>query len=697
LIAEAVGYYADEQERDAEQKREKRLAAKDLKIPPCANPERRRNAETSSRLWLATYGPDYYRVPFSPQINSLVDAYERILAFGGNKAVAATRGVGKSTIVQWLTVCLVLRGLLDCALIIGQNDDKAGDNMDNIKTIFTDSEILQADYPEAWIPFDDIRGAPQKGMSQTYKRQKTMPEWTATRLVFPKIPGFKSSGFCIGSMTIESGGLRGFNHRGKRPKIVIIDDPETEESAVSEKMIATREKIIEATIAGMGTPTRPVGRLMITTIQNRNCLSWKFTDPMQKPAWQGERFAFLKQWPERKDLWLKYVSMRRREQQAKDPYARGAHQFYLERFDEMNAGSVCENNMYNGTVLPDGSQVQVSALQRFYDEVADQGEAGYRFVLTEWQNDPPPDDDEDQTKLTPDEVASRLNGLARYVVPEECETLVVQIDLHMHWHYYTVMATSAGEIRDIVDYGLELVPIADEIGADNAIRMALDKLADQLEGRTWTTGEGRIIPLDLAMVDAGYKQHIGVEFVTDRKGVWRLSKGRETAFKTKPRSVDIRPGEHWQDSRQPGCDESGGKRWWLIEPDTDYWLHQVHSGFRADPFGKDGVRQPGIAIFGAKDEPEQHLANVDRTVSRSAFAVQICGWLWESVTTKAKGTYMAWVPQFKQDHWLDTTYGCLVADQVLRDSGHLDTPPGHVVEEPKEGFVRRYKDGWVRR
>lgn len=671
---------------DAGRMREKRAQDKDLEIPACKSPGRRAEAEQSARAWLRTYGPAFYQGELSPQINILIDAYHDILTYGGDQALAATRGIGKSTLITWLTVCYALRGLLDCTLLIGQNGEKADQNMVNIKGVLEGtskdiardkhgSHALREDYPEIWLPVQDVRTAPNKAKGQTANRVPTDIQWGANQIVLPTIPGFKGSGSVIASMTIESGDIRGFNHLGLRPQLVVIDDPETRESAASDKEIENREQVIEADIAELGTPERPVARLMLTTIQNRKCVSWRFTDSAQKPSFSGKRFAFLKTWPERKDLWARYVSMRRQDQQGfggqpADKYSRRACQFMLDNFTEMHAGAEWENDLYDRRLLRDGTQRQYSPLQRLYDVISDRGEDGYRFVLTEWQNDPPEDDENETGKLTPDEVASRLNGANRGDVPEDVETLVCQIDLHMHWHYYTVMSTSQnGTVRDVVDYGLELVPIADEVGADNAIRSALDKLADQLSGKTWTTAEGRIVPLDLGVVDAGFKQSIGVEFVTERKGIWRLSKGMGSGqYKTKPRSADIRPGEHWHDSRQPACEESDGRRWWLIEPDTDYWLHQVHSGFRAMPFLEDGKtrRRPGsIALFG--NEPEIHLTNVDRTVARSMFAVQICGWLWEQVTTKIKGTYMAWVPQWKQDHWLDTTYGCLVADQVARE------------------------------
>ncbi|MGA2619038.1 MAG: hypothetical protein ABSF26_15630 [Thermoguttaceae bacterium] len=53
----------------------------------------------------------------------------------------------------------------------------------------------------------------------------------------------------------------------------------------------------------------------------------------------------------------------------------------------MDAGAVLANpNRFNNTFLPDGSQAEVSALQRYYNEVARIGQSA---VSTEYDNNPP--------------------------------------------------------------------------------------------------------------------------------------------------------------------------------------------------------------------------------------------------------------------------------------------------------------------
>lgn len=275
--------------------------------------------------------------------------------------------------------------------------------------------------------------------------------------------------------------------------------------------------------------------------------------------------------------------------------------------------------------------------------------------------------------ITEDIVASRLTGLARMECPEDVESIVCQIDLHLRWHYYTIMATSENGARSIIDYGLRWNPDQAVIGPAEAIRKGLEDLVEELENREYITEGGRFTSLDFGMIDGGYHQEVGVEFVQGRAH-WRLVKGQgrddkagDTKYiEPKEKTPDLRPGDHWNDRRQPAIAESNNRRWWLLFADTDHWMHQVHGSFMSEPFLEDGkTRRPGsLAIFGT--DPSEHLRKADAEIVRSAYATQVCGWVWRAAASKKKGQKIGWESQYSQDHWLDTTYGCLVGDSVLR-------------------------------
>jgi hypothetical protein len=291
--------------------------------------------------------------------------------------------------------------------------------------------------------------------------------------------------------------------------------------------------------------------------------------------------------------------------------------------------------------------------------------------------------------ISPDIVASRLSGIDRGVLPEDVETLVVQIDIHQKWHVWTLLATGPHNVRSYIDYGISLNPDPRVVGPEQAIRRGLELLADDLETREYVTDQGRVVYLDLGLVDGGYYQNVALEFVTSRGGLWRLVKGQgkdekqvkldaNKYKKPEKRTADVRPGDHWFDSRQPAVEESDKKKWWLVVSDTNHWMHTLHDGFmkgtwltddkgivQYDEFGQP-IRRPGsCALFG--ESAEEHLRNLDEGIPKSNFATQVCGWVWKSVKTAKKGEQIGWHPQWaSHDHFGDTGYGCLVADSVVR-------------------------------
>ena len=179
-------------------------------------------------------------------------------------------------------------------------------------------------------------------------------------MIFPNVPGAPAAGAIIATRGLDAE-VRGVKKMGRRPDLIIIDDPDTEETVNNETQAAKLEKRIDRGLAFAGGQQKAVARVMLTTIQRRNCPSAKYTDPAQKPSWQGQRFRFLTRPPERRDLWDEYVAMRLENQVAGDEHARAAHAFYLENRAAMEAGAEVANpNRFNPAKLPDGSQMEIS-------------------------------------------------------------------------------------------------------------------------------------------------------------------------------------------------------------------------------------------------------------------------------------------------------------------------------------------------
>src|SRR5690606_2005087 len=88
---------------------------------------------------------------------------------------------------------------------------------------------------------------------------------------------------------------------------------------------------------------------------------------------------------------------------------------------------------FDASQLPDGSQLEVSSLQRYYNEVA---RIGPEAVATEYDNDPPEETGPVESGITPHRIQRQLSGYPRLVVPASCTVITQGIDVRkvaLHW------------------------------------------------------------------------------------------------------------------------------------------------------------------------------------------------------------------------------------------------------------------------
>ena len=81
----------------------------------------------------------------------------------GDKAIAASRGEGKSTLAERLALKYVLQGVVGFAPALHSTGSKAEDSLDEIKQAIENNPRLAADYPEVCTPVAAPRADTQPG------------------------------------------------------------------------------------------------------------------------------------------------------------------------------------------------------------------------------------------------------------------------------------------------------------------------------------------------------------------------------------------------------------------------------------------------------------------------------------------------------------------------------------------------------
>ena len=152
-------------------------------------------------------------------------------------------------------------------------------------------------------------------MGQTYNGEPTRIEWNADKIVLPTIPGSKASGAVMTTSGMKGSEIRGQNHALAdgtiiRPRLAVVDDPQTTESAWSLTQSKQREAILASDILGMAGPGQKIAAIMCCTVIRPGDMADNILDRNKHPQWQGERTKMVYSFPTDEKLWARYAEMR---------------------------------------------------------------------------------------------------------------------------------------------------------------------------------------------------------------------------------------------------------------------------------------------------------------------------------------------------------------------------------------------------
>lgn len=678
----------NEKSYDRQRKAAQRAKDRELFIPPPKDIERRLACLNDLELLLTTYFTETYDEAFTEDRSDMLSSIVWAAMYGGDQAIAGSRGEGKTTLAMDGSLCLMLKQLTSFPVIIGKNQDSSSDELKALREKMLSSEAFIEDFPEIGVPMEAAGpgvATPKQTVGGKYIRLymgrkyfafptisiEQLPHWDQT--IVPV-----SCGQIMGALGIN-GKIRGEKFRGKRPTLAIIDDIEDSLSAGSDLLIEKNEKKIEEDIGGLGRSAKRIARVMLCTTQNRKCIAYKYTDPKQKPSWKGKRYRKMKKQPDRMDLVEQYIEMRQMRTED-DPDARVAYQFWLDNLPEIERGCEISNKQsYNKSPHADGKPIEVSAIQAYYNRVADMGLAA---VLTEIDNDPPETVGPQGSGLTAEIVASRLSGLSRYQLPANATALTAAIDIGKYRCHWVVTAWWRGAGGCVVDYGVQEVTGNDNINtgdratdmeaSEPAIYRALLAFRDELLTKEYVDATGVRRSVDMVLVDSGTYTNAAYEFVRQVRGIFKPSKGVGN-YRPKPKDTDtIRAGKNqhaqWFESSKV----------WLYELDTDYWKQWVHERFLTPTFDENNMLRPGSLSIYEPVGKQRHTSLAQHVVSEEL--------LQEFKEGKGSKTY--WHKKNENNHWLDAIYmsaACTeaVGIELIMPSEHPIAPTQVDGDKPK--------------
>jgi hypothetical protein len=637
------------------------IAGRDIgDLPSVVDPARKAGAKTSFRRFCEAYFQPTFHLAWSPDHLKVMAKIEEAVLQGGLFALAMPRGSGKSSIAECACVWAVLYGHREFVCLIGSDEGHAMDMLEAIKMELDGNELLLDDFPEVVFPIHRLEGIANRCAGQLHKGERTHIGWTAREVVLPTITDSPASGAIIKVAGI-TGRIRGMKYkradgRTVRPSLVVLDDPQTDESARSLSQCATRESILAGAVLGLAGPGRKISGIMPCTVIRPGDMADQILDRERHPEWNGERTKMVYTFPTAKELWARYAE-ERAEGMRRGDGGRAATDFYRRHRDAMDEGAIVAwRERHNHDELSAAQHAMNLLLQ---DEAA---------FWAEYQNEPLPETSPTEGQLTAEQVMAKVNRLGRSEVPLGANHVTAFIDVQQRLLFYVVCAWDADFTGQVVDYGAYpdqgreyftlrdaqrmLAWVAPGTGLEGSIYAGLESLTQTLLEREWPRDDGAMLRVDRCLVDANWGASTDVVYQFCRQSphaaVLLPSHGRFVGASSIPfseykRRAGDRVGHNW---RIPNV--RGRRAVRHVVYDTNFWKSFIHARL-AVAHGDRGC----LALFG--DRPVQHRLFAEHVTSEYA------------VRTEGRGrTVDEWRlrPEAVDNHWFDCLVGCAVAASI---------------------------------
>jgi hypothetical protein len=636
-----------------------RQAAREIDRPhPPVDPARREASRNDLVAFCRAYFPSRFTLGFSDDHLALIRRCQDVVLKGGLHAVALPRGSGKTTICECACLWAILFGHRSYVLFIAATEKLAIDvSMASIRSELEHNELLEQDFSDAVSAIVALRGIARRSEGQTYQGgEQTNLMWTKNRV---RLPSTAEGGGAILTVAGITGSIRGAkaalaNGDQVRPDLVIIDDPQTDESARSQSQTEDRIRTITGTILGLAGPGVPLACVMPCTIINKGDLSDQFLDKKKHPEWLGYKSRMMTTMPKNMQIWDQYQTILADDLGA-DLGRKRADEFYQQHRAEMDEGASVS---WEDRKEPD----DVSAIQHAMNLRITRGVHAFQ---AEYQNDPMPDAHDDGRQMTAADVVKRLGWTGHRVVPDWAEIITAMVDVHQDILYFAVIAWAQDFRGTVIDYGtfpdqgmsyftlrearapLKSVFPGNTIEAQ--ITSGLDALTGSIATHDYKKEDGSVIKVERIMVDANWGEQTQTvyQFVKTSKhaSIILPSHGRYLGAASKPmdqwrKELGERCGQGWRISKN-----QRGLR--MVTFDANHWKTLVASRFLAES-GDDAC----LRLWGKS--PGQHRLIADHLAAEYR------------VRTEGRGRAVdEWkLRPGRDNHWLDCVVGCAVGASI---------------------------------
>jgi hypothetical protein len=673
--------YAQRREREARRQANMSASGRDIgDIEPVANPERREACRTDFLQFCKTYFAEIFYLAFGEFHIKTARRMQAAILHGQRFALAMPRGSGKSALCECAVLWATLYGYRHFPVIIAASDNLAKKIFGTIKKALLFNPKIKEDFPEVCQPIAALENITNRCKGQTQHGIPTDIGW-GDEIVFACVKESKVGGTIImkASMTASIRGLKYATPDGRevRPDMVVVDDPQTKESAKSAMQVKDRLELINSDIAGMAGPEENMTIFVPCTVIQRGDVADQLLDRELNPIWQGIRYQLLDGFPTNLPLWQRYWNIRM-EALRNDRGVEDSNRFYIENRQTMDDG--CSATWPERFKPNEVSAIQ-SAMNLYFTNKS--------TFMSEYQNTPAEDDPGNEERLRPEDVFKLMNRRPKMQVPQAATHATMFIDVQKNLLYWAVMAFADDFTSWLLDYGAfpdqprqmfttyDASPTYSDIcpagtGLEGALTNALDTLIPPWINKPLVREDGAELYIERCMIDAGWGDSTDAIYTYIRESglasILMPSKG-----------VGITPAVRPFSEYQRRLGETVSQYEWHVAPvknrpqirlmrfDANWWKTFFRNRAMTARGDRGGFSVNESALSDRLRMLADHLTS-EYPVSMSIAGGRRCD-VWK-------------LPPNKENHWLDCVVGCMVAASE-RGCKLLIDPPTARGKEPK--------------
>lgn len=440
--------------------------------------------------------------------DGLIHDVQETILHGGQSVKLYGRGTGKTTIIVYCAITwAILYGHRHYPVIISATAKHARKNLKVIKKLLSRTRAILQDFPAVAVPIQALGDVSQRTASQTYHGRATDVEWSSDQIMLPMCrddagnPLDEGCGAIVGSVGI-GGAIRGTNESGRRPDFLVLDDPQTRKIAHSPALVKAVIEYIHQDALMLAGHERKISAFVTITPQCYGDVATELSSRAKHPEWDVTMEPFVKRTcPGWNQLVIEFVELYAEDAAAHDARFTRSTEWYRANREKFADVIVLDPLQFDETT-------EIDAVHHVLNLRAMMGAEAFDAEIMMRVSD-----QASELEITPDLVASRLNGFPEYVLPPGTDHVIVFCDVNITRNRglsYVAAAFGPHRVAAAIHYGrfpergALVPPNSSDLVRNRLVASGIRIVVERIKSIRFRDTKNRTVPVTAMGFDRGY-------------------------------------------------------------------------------------------------------------------------------------------------------------------------------------------------